>query len=281
MRVFIPTKGRASSITSHRLFPGMDVTVVVHNEAERAAYLQQTDITPEQVQVSGVAMDKGGLTRQREWVMRNLIQPGEWFLFADDNIQRITLVPAPYYERPLLQPMEYTTEARKRVFEMDPTPDQFAAALADSVATATAIGAQMVGFSVTDNPLWRGRKFRTIGYVIGKMFLMQHNNIPFDHTITMEDFRNTAEHLLRNGTVLINNFIAPTAKHYQPGGMGTYEERIAYRQADVGKLLNLYPGLFRVKNRAGFAPNTDLALKITTQKQLQHWRKYMQQRPRF
>lgn len=278
MRVFIPTKGRANTISSHALFPGMDVKIVVHNEAEWLEYAKNPTIRPEQILISGTPIDRGGLTRQREWVMQTQIKPGEWFLFADDNIQEIWAVPQPYYDRTMLLPMEYDTETRRRIFNTAAAGDHLQFVLQDSVDTAQQIGAQMIGFSVTSNPLWRGRKFRALGYVIGKMFLMQHNTIPFDHTITMEDFRNTAEHLLRNGAVLINNYLAPVAKHYQPGGMGTYEERIAYRQADVKKLMNLYPGLFRIKDRDGFAPGTDLALKITTSKQLHIWRTTMLRR---
>lgn len=275
MRVFIPTKGRAQAITSHLLFSGMDVTIVVHNEAERADYLCNPTIRPEQVLISDTLMDRAGLTRQREWIMNTLVQPGEWFVFADDNIRRILAVPQPYYTRPLLNALEYAPDVRKRIFRQNAEPEHLHFAFQESIQVAQHIGAQMVGFAVTDHTLSRGRKFRSFGYVIGKMLLMQHNTIPFDHSITMEDFRNTAEHLLRNGAVLINNFIVPMAKHYQPGGMGTYDERIAYRQADVAQLLRLYPGLFRVKQREGFAPNTDLALKISTAKQLQQWRQTM------
>lgn len=275
MRVFIPTKGRAQVINSHLLFSGMDVTIVVHNAAERADYLRNPTIRPEQVLVSETLMDRAGLTRQREWIMNTLVRPGEWFVFADDNIQRILAVPQPYYEKSLLNALEYAPEARKRIFRQDAQPEHLRFAFEESIQAAQYIGAQMVGFAVTDHTLSRGRKYRTLGYVIGKMLLMQHNTIPFDHTITMEDFRNTAEHLLHNGSVLINNFVVPMAKHYQSGGMGTYGERIAYRQADVFHLLQLYPGLFRVKQREGFAPNTDLAMKITTPKGLQAWRKAM------
>ena len=88
-----------------------------------------------------------------------------------------------------------------------------------------------------------------------------------------EDFRNTAEHLCRYGAVLINNYIFPVANHYEGGGMGTYQERIPVRKQDVRLLMEKYPGLFRIKDRSGFEPATDLALRLHTPKQIQAWRR--------
>ena len=61
--------------------------------------------------------------------------------------------------------------------------------------------------------------------------------------------------------------------------MGTYEERVPVRQRDVAELLKRFPGLFDVKEREGFAPNTDLRLRVT-EKTLESW-KSSYSRPRL
>jgi len=102
---------------------------------------------------------------------------------------------------------------------------------------------------------------------------MKNERLTFDHTITMEDFRNTADHLLRFGSVAINNFMFPVANHYQKGGMGSYDERIPFRKMDVRRLLFLYGNLFRIKDRKGFESNTDLQIAIHNRDSLEQWRK--------
>ena len=74
MRVFVPSKNRAATIRTHKLFP--DAVVVVHSQKEADAYAdaQSGDIN---LAVSGVQADAYGLTRQREWICNNLAKKGE------------------------------------------------------------------------------------------------------------------------------------------------------------------------------------------------------------
>ena len=136
---------------------------------------------------------------------------------------------------------------------------------------------------MVDNCFFRGKKFRSVGYVIGKLMLWKKDSrFRFDHTITMEDFRNTAENLLRFGSVVINNYVFPSAKHYQSGGMGTWKERVPFRMQDIKRLLFLYKGLFLPKDRKMVDPETkeevllsnyDLRMRLTNSKQISAWRK--------
>ena len=102
MRVFIPTKGRYQTISTHLAFAGEDCRIVVHDEAERERYCANPSVDSASVVVSGVPGDTFGLTRQREWVCHNLAEPGEWFVFADDNIKGLSAVPEPHYQQPEL-----------------------------------------------------------------------------------------------------------------------------------------------------------------------------------
>jgi hypothetical protein len=228
--------------------------------------------------VSGVKADAYGLTRQREWVIQNLVHPGEWFVFADDNIRSLTAVGDVFYDMPEIPAENFPRQMLKALYATPCDASRFERIAQDTIVYAQTVGAQLCGFAVVDNYFFRGKKFRQVGYVIGKLMLMQQNTIPFDHTITMEDFRNTAEHLLVNGAVVVNNYLFPVAGHYEAGGMGKYAERVPYRQRDVLALLAQYPGLFRVHNRDGFEPNTDLALRLHSPEQIQRWRREMQRR---
>jgi hypothetical protein len=272
MKVFIPTKNRAATISTHQAFEGEDYTVVVHDETQKALYCENPTIEPSRVVVSGVPGDTFGLTRQREWVCRNLVEPGEWFVFADDNIKSLSAVPEPHYLEPSLPVQD--DKSLKEVYDTPCSPARFMEIGREMCQEAGRVGANLCGFATTGNFFFRGRKYRYAGYVIGKLMLWCNQpDFEFDHTVSMEDFRNTAEHLYRYGAVLINNYVFPVAGHYEQGGMGTYEERIPIRKRDVKLLLKQYPGLFRVKDRPGFEPNTDLALRIHHPRQIQQWRR--------
>ncbi|MGB4204508.1 MAG: hypothetical protein WBJ84_02685 [Bacteroidales bacterium] len=266
MQVFIPTKGRHDIITTHLVFP--QALVVVHTAAERERYAQR--VPENRIVVSGVPGDAYGLTRQREWVVNNLVAPGEWFVFADDNIKYVSAVAEPYYQQAQLDVQN--DKSLVQAFNTVCPAERLEVLFSEMIALADKHGINLLGFATNGNPFFRGKKYRTIGYVIGKMMLWKNVGIPFDHTITMEDFYYTGYHLLHYGAVLINNFIYPVAGHYQHGGMGTYAERLPYRLADCQNLMRLYPGLFRYKERKGFAPKTDLAVKINSQAALDQWR---------
>ncbi len=87
----------------------------------------------------------------------------------------------------------------------------------------------------------------------------------------MEDFYHTAMHLKMYGAAVVNNFCRPKAGHYEEGGMGKYADRVPVRQQDVIKLMEMFPNLFRVKNRKGFIDNSDLQLRVN-QNGIERWR---------
>lgn len=276
MQVFIPSKNRADTISTHNVFP--KGFILVHDDIQRKAYISK-GIDPERVIVTKTKPDEFGLTRQREWAVKNLVRDGEWFVFADDNILRLSWLPLPYYKSSEVTPESVSPKNPKELWGTECPWDTFRDVVAkDTITYAERVGARMCGFAVVDNFFFRSKKFRSIGYVIGKLMLMKKDRLTFDHTITMEDFRNTADHLLRFGAVAINNFAFPVAKHYQKGGMGSYKERVPFRQKDVKRLMFLYEGLLRVKNRDGFEPNTDLQVTIHNANALAEWRKKTSER---
>lgn len=276
-RIFIPTKNRARTITTPRAtaFLGSDYTVLVHDSEQREAYIAAGRVDPRRVVVTGVPGDTYGLTRQREWVLGNMVEPGEWIVFADDNVHQVLAVQEPYWHDAKL-PVTETPATWSARYKTLAGPKDWMRFVFESMAMADKIGAHLVGCATTDNSFFRGTKYRSVGYVSGKLMLWKNDpGYVWDHTVSMEDFRNTAEHLLRYGCVLVNNYVYPEAGHYEPGGMGTKLERMAIREEDVIHLREMYPGLFRAKERDGKALDIDLGLRYTTREQIEKWRSEM------
>ncbi len=283
MKIFIPTKNRAALISTHLVpaLAGNDIRILVHDSKQALAY-QDAIGRHRGLTVTHTPSDTFGLTRQREWATKQCEQD-EWIVFADDNIVDITGVPV-WFRHETRIPVTGTEGLRSQdklmpwrdLYGHSLTPAEFPQVFGACTTQADRIGAKMVGFATTGNHYFRGVKWREVGYVIGKMmFWKVDHSYRWDHTISMEDFRNTGEHLLNYGRVLIDNFLFPECTHYQPGGMGTYAERVPQRKADVQNLLAMYPGLFRVKNRKHFVENTDLAVRFNSTKQVDLWRAQM------
>ena len=278
MQVIIPSKGRDKTISTHLIFqdcPDAQVTVLVHNKDELEDYMQNLSVA-EQLLVTDVKADAYGLTRQREWAVNHLVEPGEWFVFADDDIRRIECLPEPWYSEDTLElPFKGSPLWRAR-YRTTCTGDRFIQEIVpDMIELAKDIGAHLCGFATTDNYYFRSVHWRTVGYVKGGLMVLQNCGVPYNHSITMEDFRYTAEHLLRYGKILINNYARANAGEYRPGGMGTYDARIVRRWRDCRALISRYPGLFRVKNLKYAIPNTDVGLRTYNEERIEKWRQTM------
>ena len=263
MKVLIPSKGRATTITTHRIFP--DATIVVHTDEELKAYRENKELDKMEIIVSHA---KEGIPFQRQWILEHLTEKNEWFVFADDNIQYFTAVHEPQYSQ------DKCTD--REAFAVKAETDWVWTILRETQWKAETIGAKFCGFAVVDNYYFREKKWRTVGHVIQKIAILQNVGIRYDPNIlSMGDYYYTAENLLRYGKVLINNYMFPIAKHYQEGGIGTYAERVPKKIHDCAFLIAQYPDMFRYKRKAGCHPLAELQVRFTSEKQVQQWRKNM------
>lgn len=270
MKLFIPSKGRAATISTPAALAGADYTVLLHSDAEAAAYRAAGRVPPDRILVTHTQAEPAGKTRQMAYALDTLVPPGAWCAFADDNILALTAVRSPECTSPRL--LVDTPGPWRAIYGAACSVARFGRYAEETIAEAERVGARLCGFATVDNPFYRGVRYRYVGYVIGKLILWKNEPFAWDHAITMDDFHHTAEHLLQYGAVVINNYLWPRARHYLDGGHGLYAHRVPYRLADCARLLQMYPGLLRIKERKGFVSGTDLQVRLTTPDQVAHWR---------
>ncbi len=229
----------------------------------------------DRIVVSGVS----GISRQREWIHHNLARDGEWYVTGDDNIRAITSLMEPYYDEPEVSIGARQEEWRARYAHRLDGAEALTRVFEDTAQHADGVGARFATFAVVDNCFFRQRKFRYVGATVAKLAMWKRDvgdSARWDHNVKcIDDYQYGADQVYHNGAVVINNYVFPQAKHYQAGGLGTYEERADKRRYDVEYLVNKYPGYFRVKDRKDFAPGTELAVRLTTRTQVEQWRKQM------
>lgn len=270
MKVIIPTYGRPDLISTHKFFNSrlFEVIVLVHSKDQKRLYLNGP-ARHETIVVTDVKTGPGGLTRQREWGLKNLCDKDEWILFADDNVVNFGVIEEPWYSSKEL-PSKDDWEGEvpwnahwHRQTSKTASPERLDEVFNRSILFAEKKKARIVGFTLNNNPLFNRKKWKIGGYIIGKSMLWKNDPAyKWNHNITMEDFYNSAQHYVQYGMSLTNQFICPLAGHYQSGGLGTYDERVPHRLKDVQALLKLFPGFFRIKDREGFVENTDLAVRV-------------------
>lgn len=272
MKIIIPTKGRHTTICTHIVFPS--AYILVHDNKECSMYIKNMSIEHDRIIVTST---EKGKSRQMEWASDNLIDINEWFIFADDDIRYIECLPEPWYWEDKIQLPPKCSKMWRHRYQEECDPTFFLSTIVpDMIERAERIGTGLCGFAMNDNYYFRSRHWRNVGYVGGGLTITKNCGIPYNHSITMEDFTITAEHLLRFGAVLINNYARPvTIGNYSVGGHGTYNERANRRVKDCSMLMSLYPRLFRIRDRKGFVRGTDLAVRLHSEKQIEAWRASM------
>jgi hypothetical protein len=274
MKIVIPSKGRPALISTHILLEksGLDYRIFLHDKGDYKYYLLNPTIKKEKLIVTNAPY---GISHQRQWILDNYIEKDEWYISLDDKITSFLCVPEPYYKEDSLPTKE--NKMYKKLFEKNIiSARQFYDKCKEMVELGEKIGAYNIGFATTPNYFFRNKKIRHSGYVISNACVRKHVGIDFDLNVkAMDDYSYTAQHLLKFGKVLINNYIYPPAQHYASGGIGTYADRLKRKISDTSYLMEKYPGLFNYKKKAGKPAEAELLIRLNSQKQIDKWRSEM------
>lgn len=248
MKIFIPTTGLAERIFTYKVFDSdIKLTWVCHRAEDVPRVME------------GKAMDDYLISNAKDYIeqlyfIHSQVKEGEWYIKADDNIRAFIGDDgnALSNARAWQEINEAINEAEKR-------------------------GAKLVGFAPVDNPFFRKTKYRDVGYCIGKMYAEKRTAeiAPEGIVRVMDDYERTAQHLLRYGKVLVSNALHSKSKHYEKGGIGTYEDRLPAKLKDAGYLTTKYPDLFRFKAKRNCETKAELQVRFTSTTQVDQWRLQM------
>ena len=269
--VYIPSYGRANSIKTAPYLDeaGVPYTVFVHSEKDKDEYAGAGFVKEKDIVVTGAAR---GITNQRNWIAANYGRKGEWYLSLDDNIRKFNKLREPDYSKRKKVDVSSSEYGQKDFSHYVPA-DELIGLLESDIEVAETIRAEYIGFSTVDNYYFNSKKYRAVGYVTSKACLIKFDGLGYDPNLdAMEEFGFLADQLIKNGKVLINDWIHPKAGHYEPGGIGTYEDRVQPKIEDCAYLMNKYPNLFRYKVKKGCHPKAELQIRFHSPEQLKKWK---------
>lgn len=284
MKMLIRSYRRAETITTPSVaaFAELEQHVLLHDVADVAAYSAAGRLGSARTFLTNAEPGPGGIVRNTELGIRALCEPGEWIVLADDDVTEVQAVPEPWYSTSALPvqdepfqppPGPEWPSTWDELYKTPATSGDFMRIVTESIERAERIGAHVVGFGTTKNFYFRSRKWREVGYVMGGLRLWRYDpGYQWDDSIGMEDFRESAEHLRRYGSVLINNYVHAVCGMYGEGGMGDRGARLDQRELDIRSLDAAYPGLLRV-HRKGADGYPDLRIRLTSPVQVERWRR--------
>lgn len=270
MKIFIPSHKRAGKLSTPKLLDaeGIDYRVVLSTEAEKSEYIA-SGLPTEKIIVSNTK----GLSATRQFCIEQA-ELGEWLLFLDDNHKGIECVADGFYEKEAL-PVKHD-KSLKAVFENKISYKKFLdEVVPDSIKKAESMRLCAIGFALTPNFFFRERKWLK-SILKFEMSLIKRTALKLDPELSaMEDYDFTAQHVWKYGGVLINNWVSPIQNHYQPGGLGTYEERLPEKIRCCSVIMQKYPGLFRYNQKATGDAGAELLIRLRSELQIEKWRFFM------
>jgi hypothetical protein len=274
MQILIPTYDRPSTLTTWDLVKNSrhEKIVIVNDEKQHFQYWKAGVVDPDAIAIS--YQEKKGINYAREFA-RSFVDLGEWALMLDDNITKFTAPPVDWYYENDFMPDVPTSQLRPIVNQKWDFDVWFDYIITDSLAEAEKRGANVVAFCPIENPMFRHKKWRDVGYTMSKAILVKNTGISWDQSNghwAMEEYAFCAAQHYAYGRVLINNFAHPWTKHYTPGGCGPYADRLPYKIAACKDIMERFPNFARLSSKKAGVSEGELRVRFTNLKQVELWR---------
>lgn len=272
LKIIVVSKADVNRIFTLRLLEeaNYDYTVVVHDhKAQRR--LEEVGIPSEKIVRSGTKT----LVDKRNWILRKLVEPGEWFIGMDDNIRGWTLVQEPFFwhdQNPTDKKPPRGFKSWREVYN-DPvdTKTWLTRFMNGPVRDAMEKGIPLVGVATMENPYFRARRKSNYRFVKTKVFAMQNTGKLHFRGKMGHDSYLSALCVAEHGKVLVDSFFHYKVKMYEGGGLGTSrEERDANGLAEsLDHSVKKFEGLV-VKAKG---KNSALKFRLTNENSVEAWRR--------
>lgn len=215
-----------------------------------------------------VARGCNTLAEKRRWAIENLTTKYRpWLFWMEDNIKRITAVDEDKYHLEKINP---TRREWYHTRELD--WESLTKILLVGLESASQFGVKYGGFACNDNHFFRKQHWRSLAFIWTKMAYFHRGSCWQTGVVEKDDFLNTAHQIALNGATLCDNFVYPWPKRYEGrGGSRTLEERFEDKIAASKLIMERYPGLFRVRKKAGCPRGAEIQMTVVSQSGLEKW----------
>ncbi len=268
MRKFVVSKGSVPRIKTHKIVK--DATWVVHTDEQRDALWAMPGFECEDILVHG--LPDGMLVDVRDWIERELVRDTSWYCSMDDNIERIEMVIPEIYHGGDDHCYKGADEVDRDEFRHQVTTSkELDELLLELVEQSALLRTNYAGFGWLENPFFRKRKWQNQGYVKGKLFVKRPDTQPWrwrPEIVLMNDHAKTFDTIARYGAAVVNHWVYVHHTRFEPGGLGSYEERLPRRLVTCAALYETFAGMIT----AGKTYD-DPRMTLRSERTLTEWRK--------
>jgi hypothetical protein len=208
----------------------------------------------------------------RDWACRNLLDMGQWMVWLDDNVRKVQCIPQPHYNLAKIEFEGQESSYWRSLYHTEAPAPRVLRLLGELVQVCEKNGTIYGGFAPEDNYFYRAKHWRSpFGYVKTKLAVYKNDGsswYPFEGCM-FEDWYKSAEVVARYGSIVLNNYARPVNTYWEPGGIGSVDERRPCLVSNVKYIMALFPGLVgdnpKIPGHARFL--------LRTSKQLSQWRR--------
>lgn len=245
MKVFVPTTAEISRLHTDKAFStDVGLTWVFHTATDVPKFAPYH--RPDDFIISNAENYIGQLRFINEQV-----RIGEWYIKADDNIRAFI-------------GSDGNTLSHSTSWSI----------ICEAINEAEKRGAQLVGFAASDKPMTRKKSYSDVGVCSSSIFAEKKtsNSGPTGRFSFLDGFERTAQHLQRNGRVLVCNQLLAKIKPDETSSgetIGNHDHRWVL---EASALNDEFHGLFRIRSKSIQPLKPEITLIPTDLKQVEQWR---------
>jgi len=255
---FVFTYDRFDEISTSRYLKGIKHTVLCHTKEQKKSFLNAGNIFGDIVATG----QPKGLSNNRNFAL-DLMKPGEWAFFWVDDLIRVTRFDSYFQtkESRLAITSANQNDYRDRFNRSCSVQDLYKIA-EEAVIHAEQRGFALVGFSLTNNPMFRRNKYSYRGLADGRCWVVKKTDLRFDTKVQLiDDTCFTALNKKYFGGCVVNNWVLPDCKRYTAGAFGSMEQRMEQKIAECAYLVKTYPRYIKYANKPGWPPLSHVVIR--------------------
>jgi len=248
MKIIIFTYDRYDTITTSKYFKGVEHTVLCHSEEDKQKFIDAGNIYGDII----ATKQPKGLSNNRNYAL-DMLEDGEWAIFfVDDLIEITVLTNYSNYEHKLNCDFDNVKHFRKEL-KKHCTPKEFINIAKETIKHAEQKGFALCGFSLTDNPLFRDKKYSYWSLSDGRCWAVKKTKLTFDENVQLiDDTYFTALNLKNFGGVVNNNWLLPNCKRYTAGAFGSIKSRMNQKIKECKYLTDTFPEFITYADKKGW-----------------------------
>lgn len=261
MKIIVFGYNNYENITTSKYLDKFKHTLLVHTTEQKKNFIKAGKISKNaKIIVSG---NPKGLAYNRNYALEHLMKDGEWAMFWVDDLIRVTWNKKGIGKN--LQKIDVSFKNQNKVrkdFKVEATAKEFIPYCESLIKKADKEGVKLVGFSCTNNPLFRPKRFKYFSFADGRCYLVKKTFLRYDENVhSMDDMAFSALNIRSFGKLIVDDWVLPECVRYAKGvSFGNKEERMELKFKECAYLVKTFPDIIQIRPKPGFPLGTHVKL---------------------